>query len=84
MPELPEVETIRRQLPKGVDLQPFYDQSDIVNDSITSVRDAVLIGSLIGSPWADRATTPRVLAALDAAHHGGERRGGCGRPLPSP
>jgi CzcA family heavy metal efflux pump len=44
-----EIETIRRQLPKGVDLQPFYDQSDIVNDSIASVRDAVLIGLALAS-----------------------------------
>jgi len=44
-----EIEIIRRQLPKGVVLQPFYDQSDIVNDSITSVRDAVLIGLALAS-----------------------------------
>ena len=30
-------------------LQPFYDQSDIVNDSITSVRDAVIIGLVLAS-----------------------------------
>ena len=39
-----EIDAIRATLPKGVVLQPFYDQSDIVNDSIASVRDAVLIG----------------------------------------
>ena len=44
-----EVDRIRRDLPKGVDLQPFYDQSNIVNDSITSVRDAVLIGLVLAS-----------------------------------
>jgi len=44
-----EVDQIRRDLPKGVDLQPFYDQSNIVNDSITSVRDAVLIGLVLAS-----------------------------------
>jgi CzcA family heavy metal efflux pump len=44
-----EIETIRRELPKGIDLQPFYDQSDIVNDSIKSVRDAVLIGLVLAS-----------------------------------
>jgi len=44
-----EIEAIRRQLPKGVALQPFYDQSDIVNDSIASVRDAVLIGLALAS-----------------------------------
>jgi CzcA family heavy metal efflux pump len=44
-----EIETIRKELPKGVDLQPFYDQSDLVNDSITSVRDAVIIGLVLAS-----------------------------------
>ena len=44
-----EIDAIRRQLPKGVDLQPFYDQSDLVNDSIASVRDAVLIGLVLAS-----------------------------------
>ena len=28
-----EIEAIRKELPKGVELQPFYDQSDLVNDS---------------------------------------------------
>src|SRR4029079_6237496 len=28
---------------------PFYDQSDLVNDSIKSVRDAILIGLLLAS-----------------------------------
>src|SRR6202011_3606506 len=44
-----EIEAIRKELPKGVDLQPFYDQSDLVNDSITSVRDAVIIGLALAS-----------------------------------
>ena len=44
-----EIEQIRASLPKGVDLQPFYDQSEIVGDSITSVRDAVLIGLALAS-----------------------------------
>ena len=44
-----EIETIRRELPKGVELQPFYDQSDIVNDSIKSVRDAVILGLVLAS-----------------------------------
>ena len=39
-----EVESIRKSLPKGITLQPFYDQSDVVRDSINSVRDAILIG----------------------------------------
>jgi CzcA family heavy metal efflux pump len=36
-------------LPPGVHLAPFYDQSTIVHDSISSVRDAVLIGILLSS-----------------------------------
>jgi multidrug efflux pump subunit AcrB len=44
-----EIETIRRELPRGVELQPFYDQSDIVNDSIKSVRDAVILGLVLAS-----------------------------------
>jgi CzcA family heavy metal efflux pump len=39
-----EIESIRKTLPKGVTLQPFYDQSDLVKDAISSVRDAILIG----------------------------------------
>jgi len=44
-----EIETIRQGLPNGVLLQPFYDQSEIVNDSIKSVRDAVIIGLVLAS-----------------------------------
>src|SRR5262249_25946927 len=44
-----EIEKIRAGLPKGVELQPFYDQSDLVNDSIKSVRDAVIIGLILAS-----------------------------------
>ena len=34
----------RTKLPQGVVLQPYYDQSQLVRESITSVRDAMLIG----------------------------------------
>ena len=44
-----EIDAIRKELPKGVELQPFYDQSDLVNDSITSVRDAVVIGLVLAT-----------------------------------
>jgi CzcA family heavy metal efflux pump len=44
-----EVERIRKELPRGVTLAPFYDQSEIVNDSIKSVRDAILIGLVLAS-----------------------------------
>ncbi|HMF79015.1 MAG TPA: efflux RND transporter permease subunit [Bryobacteraceae bacterium] len=39
-----KIEDLRRTLPPGITLQPFYDQSEIVNESINSVRDAILIG----------------------------------------
>jgi CzcA family heavy metal efflux pump len=44
-----EIERIRKTLPPGVDLRAFYDQSEIVNDSIRSVRDAILIGLILAS-----------------------------------
>ena len=39
-----EIEQLRKSLPAGVHLTPFYDQSQLVRDSISSVRDAILIG----------------------------------------
>src|SRR5437667_160768 len=48
-----EVHALIQQLtpgvPPGVHLEPFYDQSIIVHDSIASVRDAVLLGLLLSS-----------------------------------
>ncbi|MGD0665984.1 MAG: efflux RND transporter permease subunit [Bryobacteraceae bacterium] len=44
-----EIENIRRTLPKGVELQPFYDQSELVNASIRGVRDAILVGLVLAS-----------------------------------
>jgi len=44
-----EVDKIRRELPPGVSLEPFYDQSIIVGESIKSVRDAILLGLLLAS-----------------------------------
>lgn len=35
---------MRKSLPPSVKISPFYDQSILVNDSVASVRDAVLIG----------------------------------------
>ena len=35
---------LRSKLPRGVVLTPFYDQSQLVRESIASVRDAILIG----------------------------------------
>src|SRR5215813_1141738 len=39
-----EMAAIRPALPAGVEVRPFYDQSNIVQASISSVRDAILIG----------------------------------------
>jgi CzcA family heavy metal efflux pump len=44
-----EIDSIRKMLPKGVEMLPFYDQSELVNDSITSVREAILIGLILAS-----------------------------------
>ena len=43
------VQELRPTLPPGVHLEPFYDQSTIVHDSIASVRDAVLLGIVLSS-----------------------------------
>jgi len=40
---------LRPTLPPGVHLEAFYDQSTIVRDSISSVRDAVLLGIILSS-----------------------------------
>jgi len=39
-----QIEQLRKNLPAGVELQPYYDQSELVRESIRSVRDAILIG----------------------------------------
>ena len=43
------VAQLQPTLPKGIHLESFYDQSLIVRDSISSVRDAVLIGIALSS-----------------------------------
>src|SRR5207244_6806158 len=43
------VERLKANLPPGVHLESFYDQSQLVRDSITSVRDAILIGIILAS-----------------------------------
>src|SRR3981189_2153377 len=43
------IQELAPTLPPGVRLEPFYDQSTIVHDSISSVRDAVLLGILLSS-----------------------------------
>ncbi len=44
-----EVDRIRSGLPPGIHLTPFYDQSGLVQDSIKSVRDAILLGLLLSA-----------------------------------
>ncbi|MGA9061634.1 MAG: efflux RND transporter permease subunit [Terracidiphilus sp.] len=42
-----EVAELQQKLPKGVKLELFYDQSQLVRDSIASVRDAICIGLVL-------------------------------------
>ena len=42
-----EIEQIRKTLPANVQLHAFYDQSNIVRESISSVRDAIIIGLIL-------------------------------------
>jgi len=44
-----EIESLRKSLPAGVELRPFYDQSDIVRESIASVRDSMVIGLVLAA-----------------------------------
>jgi CzcA family heavy metal efflux pump len=44
-----EVDRIRSTLPPGIRLAPFYDQSGIVEESIKSVRDAIMIGLILSA-----------------------------------
>jgi CzcA family heavy metal efflux pump len=44
-----EVDRIRATLPPGVQMQPFYDQSELVKSSIASVRDAIVLGLILAS-----------------------------------
>jgi len=40
---------LAKTLPPGVTVKPFYDQSELVADSIKSVRDAILIGLVLAA-----------------------------------
>ncbi len=42
-----QVAELKHKLPPGVAIEPFYDQSQLVRDSISSVRDAIFIGLLL-------------------------------------
>jgi CzcA family heavy metal efflux pump len=42
-----QMNQLRRALPPGIHIEPFYDQSQLVRASIGSVRDAILIGLVL-------------------------------------
>jgi multidrug efflux pump subunit AcrB len=42
-----KITELQAKLPAGVHLVPFYDQSELVRESIASVRDAILIGLVL-------------------------------------
>jgi len=42
-----QITELRKKLPPGVKLDAFYDQSQLVRDSIASVRDAIFIGLVL-------------------------------------
>lgn len=42
-----KLQQLEKALPQGVTIKPFYDQSELVRDSIRSVRDAILIGLVL-------------------------------------
>jgi CzcA family heavy metal efflux pump len=44
-----ELDAIRKTLPAGVKVSTFYDQSEVVRDSISSVRDAIIIGLILAA-----------------------------------
>jgi multidrug efflux pump subunit AcrB len=44
-----EMAAIRPTLPAGIEMRPFYDQSNIVQESIASVRDAIVIGLFLAA-----------------------------------
>ncbi len=44
-----EIAKLRQTLPPSVRIQPFYDQSNIISESIASVRDAIVLGLILAS-----------------------------------
>ena len=44
-----EIASLSKDLPQGIEIRPFYDQSELVNESIKSVRDAILLGLILAS-----------------------------------
>ena len=44
-----KIDELRKSLPPGIKLVPYYDQSGLVRDSIKSVRDAIFIGLVLAA-----------------------------------
>ncbi|HEY8054388.1 MAG TPA: efflux RND transporter permease subunit [Terriglobales bacterium] len=44
-----KIVALQKTLPPGVRLEPYYDQSTLVSQSIHSVRDAILLGLILAS-----------------------------------
>src|SRR6201996_6465099 len=42
-----EIAQLQKKLPPGVTLKPYYDQSLLVRESISSVRDAIVLGLVL-------------------------------------
>ncbi|MGA8806314.1 MAG: efflux RND transporter permease subunit [Thermoanaerobaculia bacterium] len=42
-----EVDVLKKSLPRDVEVKPYYDQSLLVSSSVSSVRDAILIGLIL-------------------------------------
>ncbi len=42
-----KVEELKKILPNGITIKPYYEQADFVNDSVKSVRDSLLVGLLL-------------------------------------
>jgi CzcA family heavy metal efflux pump len=44
-----EIDQLKRSLPAGINISSFYDQSELVSASISSVRDAIVIGLILAA-----------------------------------
>ncbi len=44
-----EIANLKKSLPRGVQIDTFYDQSELVDAAIKSVRDAILLGLILAS-----------------------------------
>ena len=44
-----ELDQLKPALPPGITIRPYYDQSQLVRESIKSVRDAIIIGLILAT-----------------------------------